>query len=297
MRYYERALAVDPNSAQTLNNMGYSYLLQGKEDLAVVYLSEASRARPEDETITANLQSAEARLATSGSSPSKRLDTVSLTGTGLEDAPRVQRTRKNEYRLETQSAGLEPVEQRRLQDDPRTARKPARPAPEQRPDQIVLSSRSPAPAPAPEPMHSSTPVPKQMAKAGTEPPKQNMNRAPVVEVSNGAGRRRMASRMRAFLGEEGIEIQRLTNADNFAHQSSTVFYRPGWEAEAEILASHLPVSVSLMAEPNQQADVRLELGGDLLAFDAKLLERSSEPVQREEPEEKPEEKPDSDLTS
>ena len=111
--------------------------------------------------------------------------------------------------------------------------------------------------------------------------------------------RRMASRMRGFLGEEGIEVQRLTNADHFAHQASTVFYRPGWEAEAEVLASYLPVSISLSAEPNQQADLRLQLGGDLLAFDAQLIQTDEEPAQQkqEQPEEKPEPKSESDLTS
>ena len=40
-RYYNQALALQPGSAQTLNNLGYSYLLQGRYDLAAVYLRNA----------------------------------------------------------------------------------------------------------------------------------------------------------------------------------------------------------------------------------------------------------------
>jgi tetratricopeptide (TPR) repeat protein len=43
-RYYERALALDPRSAQTLNNIGYSYFLQGDHARAAEYFDRAQRA-------------------------------------------------------------------------------------------------------------------------------------------------------------------------------------------------------------------------------------------------------------
>jgi len=42
-RYYEEALAVDPDSAQTLNNFGYSYLMRGRQTGSVASLAEAER--------------------------------------------------------------------------------------------------------------------------------------------------------------------------------------------------------------------------------------------------------------
>ncbi|MDX1710598.1 MAG: LytR C-terminal domain-containing protein, partial [Rhodovibrionaceae bacterium] len=218
--------------------------------------------------------------------PRQRLAvTAEAPATKAQESERMQveRRRANEYRLRTQPAAVEPVVTQSLADDHRSAARPARPAPEGRPEQIVLQS-------APEAIP---------ARERKTTPRQEMQRAPVVEVSNGAGRRRMAARMRGYFTDQGVPVQRLTNADHFAHQSSTVFYRPGWEEEAEVLASYLPVSVAISPEPNQSADLRLELGGDLLAFDASLINRSDEPVEKQpEPEkEEEEQKPETDFTS
>jgi hypothetical protein len=42
-RYYEEALALNPDSAQTLNNLGYSYLMRGRQAQSAPYLAEAER--------------------------------------------------------------------------------------------------------------------------------------------------------------------------------------------------------------------------------------------------------------
>ena len=54
-RTYRKALALDPNSAQTLNNIGYSYLLRGRADLASGYLAKAQSMAKSDARIGANL--------------------------------------------------------------------------------------------------------------------------------------------------------------------------------------------------------------------------------------------------
>ncbi len=104
---------------------------------------------------------------------------------------------------------------------------------------------------------------------------------PLVEVSNGTGRLSMALRMSGFLEAEGLDVVRLTNAGDYRHQETTVFYRDGWLETAETLAAVLPAGADLQADPDQRADIRIELGGDLLNFDRELFyarrKSSSEP--------------------
>src|SRR3546814_18906645 len=57
-RYYQRALAMDPTSVQTLNNLGYSLLLQGKPALALTFFRDAARIAPDNTVIAANAEQA-----------------------------------------------------------------------------------------------------------------------------------------------------------------------------------------------------------------------------------------------
>ena len=101
---------------------------------------------------------------------------------------------------------------------------------------------------------------------------------PLIEVSNGTGRLSMAARIREYLEDRGIVVRRLTNADNFRHMETTIFYRAGWRAYAEDLARLLPAVIDLEGRVGQNTDVRLEIGGDLLNFDRGLyyaVKRSS----------------------
>ncbi len=93
---------------------------------------------------------------------------------------------------------------------------------------------------------------------------------PLIEVSNGTGRLSMAARIRHYLESEGLVIRRLTNADTFTHQGTTIFYRAGWKAYAEDLARLLPAAIDFEGRVGQASDIRLELGGDLLNFDRGL---------------------------
>jgi hypothetical protein len=91
-----------------------------------------------------------------------------------------------------------------------------------------------------------------------------------LEVSNGTGRIDMAARIREHLEARGIVVKRLTNAGHYRHQETTIFYRSGWRSYAEELAQMLPAVIDLDGDPDQESDVRLELGGDLLEFDRGL---------------------------
>jgi len=93
---------------------------------------------------------------------------------------------------------------------------------------------------------------------------------PFVELSNGTGRLNMAARLRDYLDDAGISVRRLSNAENYSHMESVVYYRAGWQAFAEELAAQLPAAVDLVQNDAQRSDVRVLLGGDLLGFDAGL---------------------------
>ncbi len=93
-----------------------------------------------------------------------------------------------------------------------------------------------------------------------------------IEVANGTGRRLMAARMKLYLLGKGLSVTRLSNADNFAHGSTSVTYLPGYRELAEVLSASLPIVPRLQQVTGQAADVRVELGGDLLEFDSDLLQ-------------------------
>jgi hypothetical protein len=93
-----------------------------------------------------------------------------------------------------------------------------------------------------------------------------------IEVANGTGRRLMAARMKLYLLGKGLSVTRLSNADSFAHGSTSVTYLPGYRELAEVLSASLPIVPRLQQVTGQAADVRVELGGDLLEFDSDLLQ-------------------------
>jgi hypothetical protein len=156
--------------------------------------------------------------------------------------------------------------------------------------QTVLAASEAAPPGAPQTaeMQTAGAAAAEGAKpaAGTAAPEPAAMEGPapdlVIELSNGAGRRSMAERMRAFLNAKGLGVERLTNAESYTSRKSVIGYRDGLEEEAKLLAALLPIAVELRLVRDQRADLRLLLGGDLLAFDRTLIiivqERAHKPA-------------------
>jgi hypothetical protein len=92
------------------------------------------------------------------------------------------------------------------------------------------------------------------------------------EVANGAGRNRMAARMRSFLAGHDVAWARLANAASFDHARTQIVYRPGFAEQASRIARLLPVALEPRETHAPGADVRLVLGHDLLPFDSRLQE-------------------------
>src|SRR3546814_13411689 len=70
---------MDPASVQTLNNFGYSLLLQGRHDLALTFFRDAARIDPENEFIVANAERAvAARVRDDGDAQTEASGTEAL---------------------------------------------------------------------------------------------------------------------------------------------------------------------------------------------------------------------------
>lgn len=92
-----------------------------------------------------------------------------------------------------------------------------------------------------------------------------------VEVSNGAGRLRLAARVSAYLRSQDMPVSYLTNARRFDHMMTIIFYKPGMRGRAEAFAAKLPIAADLRENSDQYSDVRILLGGDILDFDREKL--------------------------
>jgi tetratricopeptide (TPR) repeat protein len=92
-----------------------------------------------------------------------------------------------------------------------------------------------------------------------------------VEISNGAGRNKLAARLRTYLESKGMPVSFLTNAARFDYSQTTIFYKSGARAAAEKFAAQLPVTVKFVESGAYYADVRIRLGADILTFDKSVL--------------------------
>jgi tetratricopeptide (TPR) repeat protein len=93
---------------------------------------------------------------------------------------------------------------------------------------------------------------------------------PRYEISNGAGREKLAARIGHYLSAKGLQPYYLTNAANFGYVRTTLVYPQGAEKAAERVAATLPFK-PLMSLGRGQDHVRLILGADILTFDAQNL--------------------------
>lgn len=110
-------------------------------------------------------------------------------------------------------------------------------------------------------------APPDLGQAETRP---DLRRVP-LEVSNGAGVRKLAARVANYLGSNGARPRFVTNADHFGYARTVIIYRSGYEAAAAAIAKALPVDAELVASNEDWPVVRLILGRDILSFDQMLV--------------------------
>lgn len=307
-RYYARALAVDPKSVLTLNNVGYSFLIQKDYVSARYYLEQAATVAAGNskynDTVGANLVSldmAESRTVAQLQRPIEpRTTNVSIeTGSRLQEEIAVNKQDGQVHNIATYqdvakvaAAGTAP--ESAGGDESADARQdeivlvpaalplpPVEAAPVGLVEAEVLEEPAPiteaAPAALPEAKVAAAPIAlteTETVAAPAEKPKVKKLIAPdeaFIELSNGNGRRHMASRTRAFLNNNGVSVGRLTNAQNFSFATSTLFYREGHAERAREIAGLFPMPIELKQVDKQRADIRVLFGADALEFDSRRL--------------------------
>jgi tetratricopeptide (TPR) repeat protein len=341
-RFFHKALALDPASPATLNNLARSAMRQGKWTAALQYLRRASDLAVADPVIQGNMQvtldnlqerhvRADAAVASDAvGEPWPRIERTTLSTQSLVTRPQTAQPAAGALTLTpavravaAPAAAADPVVDARtgpsatvVVDMPSPAPAPA-PAADTPPAPAVVAPQLPplpaatqsvpsdapplvvaavhedaasAPAPAADTSDVRAVASTVAASAAAAPVEDGSSAAALVvaaatlpvldataqapgtgEVSlrilNGAGRRHMAARMRAYLADDGFGPVEIGNARLFRYRTTIVRYRPGMEAEARRLCDLLPGPISLRVSETQSTDLLLRLGRDLLGFD------------------------------
>ncbi len=97
--------------------------------------------------------------------------------------------------------------------------------------------------------------------------KGKLAKAVGIEISNGNGIYRMAQMLGNCLSEDGLNVCRLTNASNFNHAATTIYYQKGYRQEAQYLAGYFPGCDNLKEIEKfdrEMVKVKILIGKDLL---------------------------------
>ncbi len=92
-----------------------------------------------------------------------------------------------------------------------------------------------------------------------------------VEVSNGNGVNRMATRVGNYLKEKGLKVTRLTNAEHFNFDETTIYYHRGHLQDAFKVAREIPgyQNMEKLRRPGQKrVKIKVRIGKDLVPYDA-----------------------------
>lgn len=264
--YFERALALAPESVQSLNNLGYSLSLQGRYDEAIGYLQRAA-LRPGDSAIsdivTRNyriavnqLRVASARRKVIVAQHAARTVSHSCSSHSIW----IERTAARIHTLITKPSPAARAALAKLSDGQRNV--PS--------TQSCMSALRDTLTVMPPISESTKPMRVAAIRTGVSH-QTTMPRPSSIEVSNGAGRRHLAARMRVYFGSVGQDVARLSNARNFNFSKTVIFYRKGHADAARRVADLLPFRVKIQQVREQDADVRVRLGHDVLEFDKNEL--------------------------
>ena len=232
-QYLDKALALDPKSVATLNNLAYLNLTRGETTAALAYARQAQQAASAD-------SSGEALPAVSE---------AVANSTAIADAVLAQ----DKPAL---SASAEPAPGRTLVEQVAPVR-------------WELHTQAATPSPGTSANAAETPH----QGTGAEPAIAFVvPSATLVRISNGTGRNLMARRFSGFLAKYGVTAPSLANASNFNYRRSYIFYNPDQRKIAEDLANIMPVPVTLIEAKKGVGQIEIVLGSDLIAFDDRLRE-------------------------
>lgn len=275
-RYYARAIAIDPRSVPTLNNVGYSFLLREDYVSARHYLEQAATVAATDSkyktVIGENLISLEmaengamARLPRLGGSgtASTLAEMASQSPREFTDGKSHGQSYSTAEQFDVAGTDTAAIASEKGRHDKASGGPPGEPVlihatvsmPPVEAAPVIAVKAETLPAPI------GTPVAERLAHSAEVS----------IELANGNGRRHMAARTRQFLKEQGIPVSRITNARHFGFATSTVFYREGYADKAREISNLFAIPMEFRLVKEQRADIRLLFGRDALEFDSQRL--------------------------
>jgi tetratricopeptide (TPR) repeat protein len=233
----QQATALDPNNQRALNNLGQAYAKAGNTTQSALAFAEAiSVEKPDNTESVAPAQSAPANV------------------TNIAAVPVADASVKTTLALDTQILAI-PKD--------RGVIKTANTAPLVLP---VVESRAKLVAVAP---HISElqlqPQSVEALQVASVEGSQDLQKVG-LEVANGNGISGAAGKVSKFLRGQGYATARLTNQKPFKTKTTQIYYRSGYEAQAQLLQSKLLDAPKLVERNDLRANVsvRVVLGKDMV---------------------------------
>ena len=261
---YREALKIDPNLDHVYNNLGYSYLLRGEVGEAVKAFKSAIALNGQKEIYHNNLGLAYSK----NNQYDLALQEFKVGG----DEAKAHYNLANQYFDQEQYEEAKQNYQTALDLKPTmvTARKRleasealARISNAEKREGTRFSAEI-------KDSKELNKIAKEMAIDGKENGKNNKEmRTGEVEISNGNGVNSMARVIGGFLTENKFKVVRLTNADNFNHEESQIFYKKGYQNTAEQINQEIPVALTQKEVKNfdrPHIKVKLLVGRDVIPY-------------------------------
>jgi LytR cell envelope-related transcriptional attenuator/Tetratricopeptide repeat len=293
--YYKRALEMEPDSSQTLNNFGYSLILRGRHEEALPFLWKAANAIGADGRSLVAVRNYKSALKNLEIATGPKLEQVSLGAVRKNSkvANRkacqvgpvwLEKSGERVYSLITDPSIKATAAIKKLSGPYDVAGVSGENQHSLNCGSIVRAAYGVVPRVS-DPQsrtggavqHIVTEIPDLAVSSealsgpgGTKAEVAGVARAS-VEMSNGAGREFLARRLGSYFGTKGLRVDRLTNAKHFNHGVTTIFYRKGYLVEAMRYNNKLPFKVELKVAETIESDIRIRLGRDILEFDSATL--------------------------
>jgi hypothetical protein len=293
MGYYQRALALAPRDAATMNNIAVSLRLSGNS-AAADWLDKASRIAPSNAVIAANIAQARADAASAAATheaPAEPAGEIAQAP-APDQTPKIARTGVDTFELGLPPGGNPPVQpvapsaasavvqsaESRVESPVALVQPPAVSSvvavTELRPIAPVTQIAELRPAsfivPAAATIDETTAA--MSAGHSSAPPKTgaDLPTTEKVDVSNCVGRTGMAKRFRALLRSEGLPVRHITNSPPFDCLKTRLLAHTGHDSQVQAIARLVPQPIEIETDDTMTDDIRLVLGRDLLDFDRTL---------------------------
>lgn len=263
---YKKTLSLNPNLDYVQNNLGYSYLLQGSLDEAIDAFKKAIELNDQDRRFHNNLGL--------GYAMKGQFDPALIEFKLAGDEAKAHYNVAQFYYKRELYREAETHYTIALTLDPSFARARTGIEAANAMARIFQPAIPNAPSPAlarNDEMNPSTEKAKEkgllIQDQHPEEKAPNPMKSDAIEISNGNGVNRMATRISNYLKGKGLKVIQLTNADRFNYIKTKIFYQKGHFEEAKYVAAMIPGTQSieeLKKFARSATEIKVLLGKDLI---------------------------------